>query len=794
MSFVDHDTLGGESAQSRGTRAAPGASNADDTPSADSPRSADNTADPDATKALGVGRTSDNDAVSMLLETQRAPGRGGRDALLEAYNRVAPLRRVVEQIAESIAEVDWTLKDDGDEVDDHPFLDWLGRPNSEMSGYQYRKLVAEYLLLVGEHFDLVDTADTRPDASNARPVETLPVTPTDIDRREGSWHVDHNQFRGRVSDDRLIWLKEIDITDPYGRGVGIGRVLQDEIEISEYAARHEKMEFANNAVPAFLLFMPGAQKSDAERFETNWRNKLRGPDKTGKGAFFGAPEGAKPQFEQVSRKLADMDVSELRKFSERVMQRVFGVPPEVLGEVQDSNRATIENAQQLYTRNTLAPKLRFLRDEWSQKLLPLFPDTEGLELTFEDPDPENTALLADLMKEHEWAFTGNEVRTLGDQDPRPDRDVYLQPADAPNAKVEIEDAEPPESEGGASGAVPGGTADAAQSTEGDSQQKAGGAELPDDAVIEVDFSGSRKQPDDPVDEATRIAEALQPEFIESETVGVFEDQAREWIERTSREVGVEPRFDLLNPFVRDFVDQYGAEDVRQVTETTRDHIAYVVDQGVKQGKNPRDITDELEGVLVEGREPALPENFPFPTIGDRAEAISRTEMLRASNFGTFQAHRVSGVVDRREWMATPDTRVRAEHAQLGGVGGGSPQIVGIDEPFEIGGLQAMYPGGFGVARLDIMCRCTTGAVIGERAFRDMPTLPEHARVAVATDDGLRRKGEVKDIWSKAFDEPLEASERQYEAVLTDTFHKAFTDHILPAASETFGVAQEELAS
>ena len=53
----------------------------------------------------------------------------------------------------------------------------------------------------------------------------------------------------------------------------------------------------------------------------------------------------------------------------------------------------------------------------------------------------------------------------------------------------------------------------------------------------------------------------------------------------------------------------------------------------------------------------------------------------------------------RQWASTLDSRTREEHQKLDG------QSRELDEPFDVNGCKAMYPGGFGIASEDINCRC-----------------------------------------------------------------------------------------
>lgn len=104
--------------------------------------------------------------------------------------------------------------------------------------------------------------------------------------------------------------------------------------------------------------------------------------------------------------------------------------------------------------------------------------------------------------------------------------------------------------------------------------------------------------------------------------------------------------------------------------------------------------------------------------------IVRTESHRISQEATLDAQykaKDAGADVVKQWDSTLDRRTRSTHAHLDG------KIVEVDEPFKYGGHEAMHPGGFGVAALDINCRC----VIVQRAKwaldeEELKTLKERA--------------------------------------------------------------------
>lgn len=82
--------------------------------------------------------------------------------------------------------------------------------------------------------------------------------------------------------------------------------------------------------------------------------------------------------------------------------------------------------------------------------------------------------------------------------------------------------------------------------------------------------------------------------------------------------------------------------------------------------------------------------------------IARTEggrMQNGSRFDAMTASKEAGADVVKQWDSTLDGRTRPEHKQLDG------QIRELEEPFEVNGKKALHPHGFGIAAMDINCRC-----------------------------------------------------------------------------------------
>lgn len=87
---------------------------------------------------------------------------------------------------------------------------------------------------------------------------------------------------------------------------------------------------------------------------------------------------------------------------------------------------------------------------------------------------------------------------------------------------------------------------------------------------------------------------------------------------------------------------------------------------------------------------------------NKAMRIARTEGHRIQCEAALDAQyaaKAAGADIVKQWDAALDANTRETHRMLDG------QIKELDEPFEVDGMQAMNPAGFGIAAMDINCRC-----------------------------------------------------------------------------------------
>ena len=173
------------------------------------------------------------------------------------------------------------------------------------------------------------------------------------------------------------------------------------------------------------------------------------------------------------------------------------------------------------------------------------------------------------------------------------------------------------------------------------------------------------------------------------------------------------------------IDQNAA--IKAVMTDTRLNKPLYAKLGVDVNKLKRTVSSEISRGIAAGMAYAeIARNIEFRTNApfSRAKTIVRTEghrIQQASAEDARQASKARGADVVKQWDSTMDGKTRETHRRLDG------QIRETDEPFEMHGKKAMYPGDFGDPAEDCNCRCV--ALTRSRAALDadeLATLKERA--------------------------------------------------------------------
>lgn len=657
-----------------------------------------------------------------------------------------------------------------EEVADHDALSALRIGNEYQTEQQLRAASVSYLKLIGEFAWLITRAGRRivgiyplrPDWIDVKPDGQGGVAYYEY-RPGGS----HKSIR--VETENLIMHRSFNPENAY-RGYGEVQAAALDIDIDEYSDRYNRNFFFNSALPSmFISTDANVDKASKRRFVEKFQSQHGGTRNAHKVAFM---DGGKLNIDKVSANMQELDFQESKERLRDKILSSFLVSKANIGLTDNVNLANAQAQERRYKQLVVKPTLVSFVGFLNEFYLPLWEDTEDFFFNFEDPVPEDQETKLELYKtasQEGWVST-NEVRQdLLGLDPVEGGDVIYKPFNlqpiatvtegigsfvrglfgrkgdqeegviamqAPEYKKEKFNFGAPVRPKDArrekmrklneniqhdikklivllmkQGKVSDGKVETAIT---DEYRKARWkafveeSQLYEQSMVKIVQDLSRDQQQQVVSNLTERRGLIESEkFTRPESV-MFNPRTekdrwylkiRPFIARLINEQGngelrdlalkQATSLDMASDLVVDFLETLGNEFVLEIQETTRDQLIETIREGIEAAESYQEIVGRVVGVYEDLR-------------GYRAERIARTEVLRSLNFGSWVAYKQSGVVVEKEWLATMDDRVRDAHSQADG------QRVGIDESFNVGGEELMYPvDPAGSATNTIHCRCTT---------------------------------------------------------------------------------------
>jgi HK97 family phage portal protein len=690
------------------------------------------------------------------------PPRPGTEQLLRMYGKSPWLRGVVNKVSRDTASVQWNLfvvrRGPGErairfrkaqygtwkqrlaarkqaaqdmvleEIGDNPLLDVLNDPNPHMTGHSARQVTQIWVDLKGEGYWLKERG-------SFDQVERLwPIPPHWIKRTATParpfFEIQQGTFHQEVPMTEVMTFQDVNAVNPYARGTGTAEALADEIETDEYAAKHTKAWFYNRARPDLLVSGPNLSESEAKRLEEDWNNKHQGFWRAFKARF----TNAELNVHELSQSFESMQLVDLRKHERDTIVQVFGVPPEILGILSQSNRATINAADFLYESHVIVPRLELMRDIFQEQLVVDF--DERLIIDYENPVPEDLEHQLSVARAQPHMLKVNEWREMSGMEPlsvEEGGEMFMVP-------FNLMPVSGFRSVNGTSGGLGSQAPVVAPVEDEEENGNESPAELIGDEARSVVSSRRKAITEDQVQRM--IEEAVRPETIRAATSVLLARIVEQRGNQALEFLGFQPNFDVQNPRVLTFLDQYSTNRIRDlINQTTRDQLRVSLVEGVGAGESIAQLSDRVSEVFSAAK-------------GPRAETIARTEVIRASNWGQHEAWEQTGVIQQQEWISTPDERTRGndprdefDHVNVDG------QIRDLDAPFLVSGQMLRFPGDDSLnasAGNVINCRCTIAAVIEE-------------------DTSLLQTDDARVLYWKQFDSRARRDEREFRSSVIRAF-------------------------
>jgi HK97 family phage portal protein len=275
----------------------------------------------------------------------------------EGYQQNPVAYRCVRLLAESIAGLPLVLRDGARELDAHPLLDLLARPNPRQTGAELIEALAGHLLVAGNaYLELVSVAGNARELHALRP-DRMKVVPGGEGWPEAyEYSVGGRTLRFDMREQpapilHLAFFHPLD--DHYGLAPLEAAGLA--VDTHNAASAWTKALLDNAARPSgALVYSAGGGNLSEEQFErlkTELEENYRGAKNAGRPLLL---EGGL-DWKSLSLSPKDMDFIAAKHTAAREIALAFGVPPMLLGIPGDNTYSNYAEANRALYRQTVLP-------------------------------------------------------------------------------------------------------------------------------------------------------------------------------------------------------------------------------------------------------------------------------------------------------------------------------------------------------------------------------------------------------------------------------------------------------
>lgn len=535
-----------------------------------------------------------------------------------------------------------------EEVLEHPFLDLMTNVNEFMNKFDLLEGLFLFQELTGNaYWQIIMNGMQVPQEIWPRMPQYIKIVP---DKEK---FISHYEFsitsieKHVIEPELMVHFKYFNPQDVFlGMGPLEACVVAADLGVSMNA--YETGLAENQARPDMALVLPvdAGEPSEPERkrMTKEWNQKFRGNKNAGKMTILTGGADLK----QITLSPREMGFLQGRKWTLTEICAVYGVP---LSKVttDDVNRANAEAGDYSYMKDTILPRLRRVEQKINEQLLPMYDDR--LFCAFDNPVPEDKDFRLEQAKARlgTGQTTINEERQLDGQEPVSWGEVPILPMNMvplgtvapqeppiapPGKRIKGRRTLPPLNH-------PTNFIDEEYVRALQGYFKEQGEEILVEFDKDVDMFKSTK--DRASDFASAAFNKNKWEMELKKLMIPFESRTLASGGRAAIGSVSKRDFDVLNPEVINALEKHREGAVRKISDETAKNLRASLAAGLAEGDTIPDLRKRVVNVF-EGAERY------------RATRIARTETIWAWNEGAVQGYKQSGIVEKKQWLSSADSR------------------------------------------------------------------------------------------------------------------------------------------
>lgn len=300
----------------------------------------------------------------------------------EGYRQNAIVYRCVNEIANGAASIPFKAFQGDVELEQHPILTLLNRPNPTQAGVEFFQSLYSYLLLSGNSYAVRSDIGSMPRELHLLRPDRMRVKPSKSSMPSGYEYVIQGRVVQTYEADPMTGeseVKHMKLWNPLDDYYGLSPLMAAAVDVDNHNAinKHNINLLENGARPSgAVVFKPmndrgiPMQLSDAQRkqLSEDVDNKFSGPTNAGRpllleGDFDWKEMGLSPK---------DMDFLQQKHLAAKDIALCFGVPSQLIGIPDAQTYANVQEARLALYEETIIPLAMRVCSDFNEWLAPAF--------------------------------------------------------------------------------------------------------------------------------------------------------------------------------------------------------------------------------------------------------------------------------------------------------------------------------------------------------------------------------------------------------------------------------------
>lgn len=302
----------------------------------------------------------------------------------EGYQENAIVYRCVNEIANGASAIPFKVFQGDMELEQHPLLSLLKRPNPMQAGVEYFQALYSFLLLSGNSYSLASSVGQTPTELYLLRPDRVEIDPSDTAIPRAYKYKLNNQVVARYDADPVTGQSEVKhfkMWNPLDDYLGLSPLMAAAVDLDQHnlIAKHNIGLLVNGARPSgAIVFKPKDDAGNTMMLSDGQREQVQ---RDLEGRFTGQKNAGRPMllegdfdWKEMGMSPRDMDFLQNKHVAAKDIALCFGVPSQLIGIPDGQTYSNVQEARLALYEETIIPLAQRIESDLNEWLAPSFGD------------------------------------------------------------------------------------------------------------------------------------------------------------------------------------------------------------------------------------------------------------------------------------------------------------------------------------------------------------------------------------------------------------------------------------